>query len=181
MSLPGVLPQRRSLRLKNYDYSFAGAYFITICTRNHLCLFGEIHQDKMELSEYGEIVRDEWIKSAEIRHEIELDEYVVMPNHFHAIAWIIHVGDRQMGTGDRPVARTAKGPMSQSIGALMAGFKASVTRRVNGIRQTPGLSVWQRNYYEHVIRNDDELFEVRRHILNNPGKWALDLENPESK
>jgi putative transposase len=181
MSLGGVLLQRHSIRLKYYDYSSAGAYFISICTKNRVCLFGEIRQDKIELNEYGEIARDEWIKSAKIRSEIELDEYVVMPNHFHAIAWINHEGDRLIGKGDRPVARTdkAKGPVPQSIGALMAGFKSAVTKHINEIRHTPGVAVWQRNYYEHIIRADDELLEVRQYILANPAKWALDRENPE--
>ena len=175
--------QRHSPRLKNYDYSLQGAYFITICTLNRKCIFGEITDDRMLLNANGEIVLKEWLKTPEIRHEIKMDEYVIMPNHFHAIVFI-------EGRGDRPVARpdgqnsipSETGRLKPaSIGAFIGGFKSSVTLRINGIRQTPGVPVWQRNYYEHVIRNEDELNEIRQYILTNPVKWALDCENPEFK
>jgi REP element-mobilizing transposase RayT len=152
--------------------------------------FGEIINDEMVLNKNGKIVRDEWLRTSEIRHEIVLDEYVVMPNHFHAI---ILINDCR---GDRPVARTnnlqvtrtpkkpvvpdsPNGPKPGSIGAFVAGFKSVISKHVNEIRQTPGVPVWQRNYYEHVIRDEDELKEVRQYILTNPMKWALDRENPE--
>jgi len=175
--------QRHSPRLKSFDYSWPGAYFITICTLNRECIFGKIINDEMLLNENGEIVRDEWLRTLEIRHEIKLDEYVVMPNHFHAVVFID-------GRGDRPVARpddqdfVSQGQSRlkpASIGAFIGGFKSSVTKRINEIRHTPGVSIWQRNYYEHVIRNEDELNEIRQYILTNPLKWALDRENPEFK
>ncbi len=204
---------RRSIRLKGYDYSRAGAYFVTICTHNRECLFGEIVPvgaagrsprkstdwsprqsparpdenvipPKMILNEYGAIVWDEWIKTAEIRDEIELDEFVVMPNHFHGIVFIIGGGDRR---GDRPVAPTSvhtlvtpiQGPKPKSIGSLIAGFKSAATKRVNEMRNTPGAKLWQRNYYERIIRNEDELHRIREYIRNNPMKWAVDRENPD--
>lgn len=138
---------RRSIRLPGYDYAQAGAYFITICTDQRQCLFGEIRDGKMHLNEMGVIVRDEWEKSSEIRGEIELREFVVMPNHFHGIVII------QRSRVIRPDAHTTAnitakqwGPAPQSIGALVAGFKSIVTKRINQIRITPGLPVWQRNY-----------------------------------
>jgi len=173
---------RHSLRLKDYDYSSAGAYFVTLCTQNRVCLFGQVIDDEIVLNKNGKIVRDEWLRTSEIRHEIVLDEYVVMPNHFHAIILINDCrGDQLVARTDNlQVARTnTNGPKSGSIGAFIAGFKSVITKHVNEIRQTPGVPVWQRNYYEHVIRDEDELKEVRQYILTNPMKWALDRENPE--
>lgn len=182
---------RRSIRLKNYDYSQNGAYFVTMCVQNHMCLFGEITNGKMILNEFGIIVRDEWVKSAEIRWEIGLDEFIIIPNHFHGIVII-------NGRGDRPVAPTTgiddtstianvivghtiqrNGLKQKSIGSFIDGFKSSVTKRINGVRHTPGISVWQRNYYEHIIRNEESLLKIRNYIFNNPINWETDKENPE--
>jgi putative transposase len=180
---PNNIPDRhhrRSIRLQGYDYSQAGAYFITICTNNRECLFGEIIDNKMSFKNFGIIVSDEWVKSAAIRSEIELDEFVVMPNHFHGIVFLRR-GDRPIArNGDQPVAPTGqqRGPQSRSLGALMAGYKSAVTKRINEIRMMPGVPVWQRDYYEHVIRNDVELNGIREYIINNPLNWALDKENP---
>ena len=195
---------RRSVRLKGYDYSQAGAYFITVCVHNRECIFGKIENGKMILNDFGNIVADEWMKSAEIRDEIELDQFVVMPNHFHGIAIIVDIS-QQTRRGDRPVAPTwpiiptssapqiavastssksqktitPTGPAKKSIGALMAGFKSSVTKRINQIRNTPGEKLWQRNYYEHIIRNENELNRIRDYIIRNPSQWDSDRENPD--
>ena len=187
----GRSPQRnrRSIRLQGYDYSQAGAYFVTLCTQNRECLFGEIVNGEMRLNEAGRVVADEWINTAEIRDEIELDEWVVMPNHFHGILVItVGRGDRRVapmnGTtisgeqGDRPVAPT--GPQPRSIGAVMAGFKSAATKRINELRQTPGMKLWQRNYWEHIVRNEPELNRIREYIHNNPAQWVLDKLYPSS-
>jgi putative transposase len=179
---------RRSVRFKGYNYSQAGAYFITVCVHNRECIFGKIVNGKMILNEFGDIVAGEWIKSAEIRDEIELDEWVVMPNHFHGIAIIVGVLQRT-GRGDRPVAPTSTelqtpitpaGPTKKSIGALMAGFKSAVTKRINKIRKTPGAKLWQRNFYEHIIRNENEINRIRQYIINNPIEWGSDRNNLNS-
>ena len=166
---------RRSIRLHGYDYSQAGAYFVTICTASREILFGEIVNHQMVLNEAGRIIEDEWLKSSRIRAEIELDAWVVMPNHFHGIVTITDVG----GGGDRPVAPT--GPRPRSVGAMVAGFKSAAGRRINAIRGTPGASVWQRNYYEHVIRYEAVLDVIRRYIAENPARWAEDPENPAGR
>lgn len=163
---------RRSIRLKGYDYSQVGAYFITVCAQNRECLFGSVVDGEMRLNGAGTIVADEWLKTTMIRDEIELDEWVVMPNHFHGIVWINH-----HRRGDWPVAPT--GPQPRSLGSLMAGFKSAVTKRINENRQTPGEKIWQRNYYEHIIRNESELNRIREYIVNNPLQWELDRENPD--
>jgi REP element-mobilizing transposase RayT len=184
---------RRSIRLKGYDYSQAGAYFITICTQDRACLLGDVVDGEMQENEFGEIVRAEWFASADIRQEIRLnpDEFVVMPNHIHGIVWIIaphRRGDRPVapGTGnqptmgdrpimgDRPVAPTN---CSRSVGSLIAGFKSAATKKINRLRGTPGAPLWQRNYYEHIIRNDKSLCRIRQYITNNPLRWDLDRMN----
>lgn len=168
--------QRRSSRLRGYDYAQNGAHFITICTHRKHDLFGEILDGEVKLNEYGQVVVEEWLKTEEIRHEIILDEYIVMPNHFHAIV-IIQTACR----GDWPVAPTSSrthGPKPESLGALMVGFKSAVTKRLNELRHTPGAPVWQRNYYEHVIRDENDLNSIREYIHYNSLKWADDAENP---
>lgn len=199
MTFDHDIRRRRSLRLRDYDYAQSGAYFVTICTHCRECLFGDVVDGQMRLSDAGWVVDDEWVKTAEIRDEIELDAWVVMPNHFHAIIVLSDAGrgDRPC-RGDRPVAPTSDewavratrespqkrpvapttGPKPQSVGAVMAGFKSAVTKRINGLRNTPSVPVWQRNYYDHIIRNEEALTRIREYIVNNPLQWALDRENP---
>ena len=166
---------RRSIRLKGYDYAGAGAYFVTICAQNRECLYGEIMNGKMVLKDAGEIVADEWIKTGDIRDKIILDEWVVMPNHFHGILVI----DDRRGTARRaPTVEQFGKPVSGSIPTIIRAFKSAVTKRINEMRKTPGVKIWQRNYYEHVIRNDNELNRIREYITNNPAQWELDRENP---
>lgn len=165
---------RRSIRLKGYDYSEAGTYFVTVCSWKRDCLFGEISGGVMGLNEYGRIVEDEWRRSSTIRQEINLDEFVIMPNHIHGIVTIYSNGDRHVGANGRSPLRMKP----KSISSFVAGFKSAVTKQINQIRNTPGTPVWQRNYYEHIIRNEKELEKIREYIQNNPLKWGLDENNP---
>jgi REP element-mobilizing transposase RayT len=166
---------RRSIRLKGYDYTQPGAYFITICTYQRHMLLGEIVGGKMILNECGMIARDEWLKTAQIRDNVQLHEgeFVVMPNHLHGIIWIVGT------TG--PVVPTQNdlphGSKPGSVGAIIGQFKSVTTKRVNQILHSPGVPLWQRNYYEHIVRNDDELNAIRQYILDNPLKWELDQDN----
>ncbi|WP_373497934.1 transposase [Desulfococcus sp.] len=175
---------RRSIRLQGYDYSQAGAYFVTTCTQNRECLFGHIVDGEMRLKDAGKIVADEWMKTATIRHEIELDEWVVMPNHFHGI--VVIAGD-PVGAHGRAPLRHIRAPLPppdaaermlrrppKSLGSLVAGFKSAVTIRVNELRKTPGAKLWQRNYWEHIVRNECELNRIREYIRNNPARWETD-------
>jgi putative transposase len=184
------IQRRRTIRLLGYDYSRAGAYFVTVCTHGRACLFGEITDNEMRLNDAGLVVADEWLKSAAIRNEILVDEWVVMPNHFHGIVIITDGRGADHFQGDQPVAPTIDvsartdggnraGPPSGSIGALMAGFKSAVTKRINILRGMPGVPIWQRNYHEHIIRDENSLARIRRYIADNPRQWALDRENPE--
>ena len=168
---------RRSIRLKEYDYSRAGAFFVTISAYRGQFLFGEIEDGKMHLSAIGEIVQSEWLRSEAIRRNVVLDEYVIMPNHVHGIIMLTEMAGDVRAT--RRVAPTRpRGPLPGSIGAIIGQVKSICTRRINEMRKTPGAHVWQRNYYEHVLRNDDELDRARQYISNNPMQWELDRENP---
>ena len=168
---------RRSIRLQGYDYAQEGAYFLTVCTHERECLFGKITDGEMHLNDAGLIVAEEWLKTPVIRAEIELDEWVVMPNHFHGIAVITDAGatnrhGAKKVKGRPPVAPA--GPKPKSVGAMMSGFKSSVTGHVNAYRQTPGSEVWQRNYWDHIIRNETELTTLRKYIRTNPARWQQD-------
>ncbi|MFA5352968.1 MAG: hypothetical protein WC291_01955 [Thermodesulfovibrionales bacterium] len=170
---------RRSLRLKGYDYSQEGAYFITICAHSRRdCLFGEIVRDEMILNECGTIVRDEWLKTSEIRSEIHLGEYVIMPNHFHGI--VIIVMHNPVGAyGHTPLQHTPLRSPSHTIGAMIRGFKSGVTKGINAMRQTPGRPVRQRNYYEHIIRSEADYSRIAEYIVNNPRQWPQDSLHPD--
>lgn len=202
---PRTRQRRRSIRLPGYDYSRAGAYFLTICTHNRESLLGEVVDGAVRLNRVGEIVVEEWARTEELRQEIALDEFVVMPNHFHAIVWI--AGQRTSGeargverreTGppttagcgekEPPVAcwgfvdpLPCVGPRPKSIGSLVAGFKSAVTRRIKELDPATAVRLWQRNFYDHVIRDEAALTAIRRYIQDNPARWAEDPDNPENR
>lgn len=165
---------RRSIRLDGYDYTQAGAYFITICTYEREYLFGDIVEGYMQLNDLGSIVADEWVKTAEIRQEIGLDAWVIMPNHLHGVVVI-----NGRGTARRaPTTEQFGKPVAGSIPTIIRSFKSAATKRINEFRHTPGVPVWQRNYYEHIIRDETALARIREYIANNSQQWALDRENP---
>ncbi len=169
---------RRSIRLKDYDYSQPGVYFVTLCSWNRECLFGEIVDEEMGLNEYGLVVQQEWIQTGTMRSNVTLDEFTIMPNHLHGIL-IIH--DERKGTLQRaPTTERFGKPVSNSIPTIVRLFKSSVTKQINQIRNHPGLPVWQRNYYERVVRNEKELFKIREYIQNNPMQWDIDGDNPKN-
>ena len=167
---------RRSIRLKGYDYSQPGAYFVTICVYNRACLFGDVAEGEMRLNAFGEIVHQEWLRTADIRPNVELDAFVVMPNHIHGII-ILH--DDGRGTLQRAPTKTERfgKPTPNSIPTIVRLFKSATTKRVNEMRRTPGVPVWQRNYYEHIIRDDESMNRIREYIAQNPLRWHLDREN----
>jgi len=172
------LIERRSIRLKEYDYSRTGAYFLTICTYRRQCLLGTMVDGRVILSSIGKIVVEEWLRSAEVRKEIELDAFVIMPNHLHAIV-AIHRGERQIVSECLEAERRAM--KAKTIGSFVSRFKAAATVRANELHGTPGKSIWQRNYYEHVIRSEKEQNRIREYIVNNPLRWQIDRENPDRK
>ena len=177
-----------STRLREYDYSSSGAYFVTVCTKNHEALFGSIINGSMVFSEIGVLVKKEWEKSFEIRLELFGDEYVIMPNHVHGIVVIDRdrgLRDARRAYGDachaslhhQPTPHGVAVRTPRSLSSFVAGFKSAVTRRIDENLKTPNRSIWQSRFFERVIRNDDEMNRIRQYIMNNPAKWQEDKYN----
>ncbi len=177
MQYPFSQRNRRSIRLKNFDYTQAGAYFITICTNHKECLFGEIIEGSMQLNSAGVTIRDLWQAQALQFPSIVMDAFVVMPNHIHGI--ISTVG-ASLAAAQPALVAPAKVP---SITDIVGAFKSrSTLAYIHGVNNDNWRGfdrrLWQRNYYEHIIRNDVSLTGIREYILNNPRQWELDCENP---
>jgi REP element-mobilizing transposase RayT len=173
---------RRSIRLKNYDYSQPGYYFLTICTYQRQSWFGEIKNDRMYLNQIGKIVAEEWINTRKIRPNFQLDEWVIMPNHLHGIV-IIDENILDLGERNRNILGARNAPLRQepnSISSFVAGFKSVVTKRINLLRDNRDIPIWQRNYYESIIRDEQSLITIREYILNNPFQWKKDPDNQEN-
>jgi putative transposase len=208
---------RRSIRLRGYDYSQNGLYFITIITKDRQNIFGSITDGRMQLNPQGQIAHTEWQQTAQIRPEIRLHEHIIMPNHMHGIIEIaINVRAHRM----RPIDGR-KDPLESidpnisgksidfnefddllgiqrgrmrcaptfgdfgdlenqgvrrvsTLGDILRGYKSSVTKQINQLQDTPGMAVWQRNYYEHIIRNEKAYCNISHYIKNNPQKWQRD-------
>ena len=159
-------PQRRSLRLPNYDYTDAGGYFITICTKGRRSLLGRISDGQMHLNDNGRMLESVWNGLPERFPDLILDAHIVMPNHFHGIL-IVHWHGLSAPKDSLP-----------TLGDMVGALKSLTSRQyVMGQPQRVG-SLWQDNYYEHIVRNDAELDRIRKYIAENPLKWEFDRENP---
>jgi REP element-mobilizing transposase RayT len=170
---------RRSIRLQGYDYSQAGAYFVTVYAESRECLFGKIVNGEMRLNDAGRLVQDVWGNLPNHYAGVDLDAFVVMPNHIHGIVMIVGAGPRACPHTGQPqgVAPTL------SLPDTVHRCKTLTTNRyMDGVKQHGWplfpRRVWQRNYYEHIIRNDESLNRIREYILNNPVQWEMDRENP---
>lgn len=170
--------KRKPLRLKEYDYTQTGAYFITICTKNREHIFGEIVGGAVRENVFGEIVKSCWQYLPNHYSAIELDEFVVMPNHVHGIIMILPDDNdaAPVGAGLRP-APTTTTTKRYSLSEIVRAFKSFSARQINELRKTIGIPVWQRNYYEHIIRNERALNRIREYIQNNPLQLEMDREN----
>jgi REP element-mobilizing transposase RayT len=157
--------------LERFDYAQVGAYFVTICTHRRRRLFGEVVNGEVVLSELGQLVRNLWDRIPRHQSNVDVDEFVVMPDHFHGVL-IIDLQSR--GTIYRaPTEERFGGPIPGSIPTIIRTYKAAVTRMWRKSIEDPALRVWQRGYYEHVIRSEDELNGIRRYIQTNPIRWDL--------
>jgi REP element-mobilizing transposase RayT len=171
---------RESLRLPGYDYTSSGAYFVTFCTDHRASIFGKIKNGVMELNECGRMAMECWNELPKHFSNIRLDEFVVMPNHFHGIVWIVadSVG---MTHASMPHGNSYgnNGPKSKSVGSIVGSFKSAVAKRIHRndacVISTRG-PIWQRNYYEHIIRDDVSLYQIRQYIADNPLDWETDPE-----
>src|SRR5687767_6019043 len=179
---------RRSIRLKDYDYSQKGAYYVTINAQNRECWFGDIVNREMVLNEAGEMIDQQWNALPKMFLNIELDLYQIMPNHFHGIIVIVGATTRvahnlemksiyENGAGTRP---------APTLGDIIGAFKSITTNEyIKGVenKKWPRFDkrLWQRNYYEHVIRDEEDLNRIRNYIQSNPANWDEDVENPNFK
>ncbi|MEO7282500.1 transposase [Gelidibacter sp.] len=197
---------RKSIRLKGYDYSQAGLYFITICCQDRIHRFGHVENDTMILNEFGIVAYNEWMSTPNIRANVTLGEFIIMPNHIHGIIRILrrgelhspdnelhspdnelhspdnelHSPDNELHSPDNElhspddsgVCKTPVRSPSQTIGAIVRGYKSSVTKQL-GLLGFNG-KLWQRNYYEHIIRNEQSYNTISEYIIKNPAKWADD-------
>ena len=167
-------PSRRTLRLPVHDYAQSGAYFITVCTYLRRCIFGHIDNGRMILNAWGRIVQEEWYRIPEIHAGVALDAFVVMPSHVHGILVLRH-GFVTVQPKNR---RRPGGPGSTELGRIIGQWKARVSRRIRKRVGDRRLKVWQRNYYEHIIRHQKAYDRIRAYIHTNPRRWRLDRENP---
>ncbi|MBO1048762.1 MAG: transposase [Dolichospermum sp. DEX182a] len=172
MSYNPQIHHRRSIRLKDYDYTQEGAYFITICTKNKQCIFGDIKQGEMQLNLLGTIARDYWQEIPQHFPHIKLDIFVIMPNHIHGILWIIEkikTTNQQRNFGEMILG---------SIPCVIRSYKSAVTKKINQICHQKGISsVWQKNFYEHIHQDEKSLEIIRNYIINNPLNWENDPDN----
>ena len=178
--------QRQSIRLKNYDYAQSGLYFVTICTQNRECLFGDIIDGKMVLNNVGNMIEKWWNIIPERFNMTKLDTFQIMPNHLHGI---IVIESNNVGAGFIPAlpahgkrATTRVAP-TITLGDIIGAFKSLTTHEyVVGVKNNGwkpfDKRLWQRNYYEHVIRNEFDLNKIRKYIVNNPSIWDRDRNNP---
>jgi REP element-mobilizing transposase RayT len=199
MKYDPTIHHRRSIRLKGKDYGEAGAYFVTIVAFGREEIFGEIVNGEMVCNEFGNVARDEWFKTTQLRPNVQLyeDEFVVMPNHIHGIIWIVDNSDTSVGAERRSaLSRNENRPglnmttsiraeqrsaptnnrhvISGSLGAIVRGYKSAVAYRINALRDTRSVPVWQRNYYEHIVRNDVDHQNIWDYMQTNPQRWDDD-------
>jgi putative transposase len=179
---------RRSIRLKEYDYAQAGLYFITICCQDRICRFGTVENGEMILNENGQIANDEWVKLSERFPNFELDTFQIMPNHMHGI---ILLNDLPVGAGFTPAQNDlnaqndgqpnddirATARIAPTVSDIVGAYKSLVANGCLDIykskNETMG-KLWQRNYYEHIIRNEKSYLTISDYIIKNPAKWADD-------
>ena len=184
--------RRRSIRLKRFDYSSAGAYFVTVCTHDRECLFGNVANEEMILNDAGQMILVQWFELPKRFANIALDRSVVMPNHVHGVIFIIaNEYDKPVGAplvgaqnGVDKTQRAGTRP-APTLGEIVGAFKSITTNRyIDGVKQHDWLpfpgKLWQRNYFERVIRDEDELNRTREYIQYNPVKWADDEDNPRN-
>jgi REP element-mobilizing transposase RayT len=157
----GASPSRRnSLRLPDYDYTTSGAYFVTVCIKERKCILGEIRDGEMRSNCLGRIIEKTWVHLPQHYPATVLDEFILMPNHIHGLLWL--------------------STSANNLSEVIRGFKTFSAKRINQTLGTPGRPVWQRGFYDHVVRSEHALTKIRTYILNNPAQWHLDRENPDT-
>ena len=165
--------RRKPTRMPGYDYTLPGGYFVTICTHQHQTLFGEVVAGEMQLNKVGEIVRECWANLPTNYPNIQLDEFVIMPDHVHGVLFILET-ESIVGSGLKP------DPTKRySLSEIIRGFKTFSSRKINSIYDTRGQKNWQRSFYDRIIRDDDELDQLRAYIRANPLRWQEHAANTD--
>lgn len=167
-----------SVRLHHWDYSCDGCYFVTICTKGFVEYFGNIFENKVQLSRIGKIAEKCWREIPKHFSNIQLDKYIIMPNHVHGIIVIYNPDNYDVGAADLLPLHTAD-RTKMLLSKIIHGFKSSITRIINRMPNNIPFS-WQRSFYDHVIRNEKDLIRIREYIYNNPLKWEFDRSNPRN-
>ena len=165
----------KKIRLKNYDYTQAGLYFVTVCTNKKKHMFCKITSNQLVLNKYGKIVESCWSSISDHFTHTAVDCFVVMPNHIHGIIEIIGNTDTACRV---PTEESFGSPKTNSLSTIIRSFKSAVTKQIHLIPGNESLTIWQPRYYEHVIRNEKELNSIRQYIDHNPLRWRFDQENP---
>ena len=166
-NIDATLPSRVSPRLQSYDYCLPGTYFVTICTFQRVCLFGRVCVDQMHLNAPGHEVARIWGTIPTHRTGVQLDEYVVMPNHIHGLLTILADDETDAAGGQA------------SMASIVGQFKAEATRAIHAIAGYEHARVWQRSFYDHIVRSESALERVRQYVVDNPARWGEDEDNPE--
>ena len=177
--------RRQSIRLKDYDYSQPGKYFVNISTRNRECIFGGVRDAEVELSPLGRIATEDWMSMPHHYQHISIDCFRVMPNHLHGII-IIKEYQQDMAnhvpTKRGPVTKRVFGkPISDSLSTILGSYKSGVTRRAHELGSVKSGSIWQSRFFDHIIRDDRSLYFIRQYIELNPLFWEFDIDNPLSR
>lgn len=184
--------RRRPMRLRGYDYSQPGIYFVTVCTAGRVPLFGRVRDGRMWVNEAGKAVEAVWNELPRHHASLETDAFIVMPNHVRGVIILHRAEDKFSAVGagsSRPVLPlgsrgvengAVSGSLPVTLGKSVAFFKYESTKRLNAANRTADTRLWQRNYCEHIIRNGDSLDRVRRYIADNPARWGFDRENPQA-
>jgi REP element-mobilizing transposase RayT len=167
---------RRSIRLKGYEYSRTGAYFMTICVKNRECLFGGIFDGRMVLNDAGKIIERVWEDLPARFPSVELDAFALMPNPVHGI---IAIRNGPVGAGLALPDKQGAASSAPTLGDVVRTFKSISAIRVNRLLSGSGQPLWQRSYYEHIIRDDGELNRTREYIQDNPVNWSKDENHPD--
>jgi len=182
MAQKGLQPHRRSPRLREYDYAQPGAYFVTIVVQNRSCLFGDVIEGTIQLSASGKLIKHWWRELKNRFATVETDEFVVMPNHLHGI---IMIGDPAVGADRRvgPLHAGNGAHIGAPLPAIMQWFKTMTTNEyIRGVKQFGWRpfqrQLWQRSYFDHIIRTEASLNRIRQYIIENPARWDFDRENP---
>jgi putative transposase len=174
-------PNRKSIRLKEYDYVQAGAYFVTICSSNKQSIFGRVEEDAVRLNALGRVVDECWRQIPDHFANAEVDEYLIMPNHLHGII-VLECRDtihRVRESSSESKTESFGNPIAGTIPTIIRTFKAAVTRESRRLGLITGEKLWQGGYFERIIRNKDSMMKAREYIVNNPLRWSLDKENPD--